>query len=93
MPVCRSAVRRANRKDRGFATSPALLAKPRTQRVVMPGRRDAWHVLLNSLLVDGAVANAGSRLGTTGPDLGADLRRCEPAATPCAAPGNRCYGA
>jgi len=27
------------------------MAEPRTQRVVMTGRRDAWHVLLSSLLV------------------------------------------
>ena len=50
MPVRRSATRRATRKDAGFATSCALIADLRTQRVVMPGRRDAWHVLFNSLL-------------------------------------------
>ena len=39
MPLLRSAARRANRKDLDFDTPHVGMAEPRTQRVVIHGRR------------------------------------------------------
>ncbi len=50
MPLLRSAARRASRKDEGFSTPCGGMAKPRTPRVVMTGRRDKWHALFSGLL-------------------------------------------
>ena len=61
MALVRSAIRRASRKGRGFATPSGGMAERRPQRVAMQGRRAGRHSLFNSLL--GALAMTAT--GTT----------------------------
>ncbi len=50
-PLLRSAARRASRKDFGFGTPHVGMTEPRTQRVVMDGRRAEQHVLFSGLQI------------------------------------------
>jgi len=50
MALVRSAIRRASRKGRGFATPWGGIAERRPQRVAMQGRRAGRHALFSSRL-------------------------------------------
>jgi hypothetical protein len=65
MALVRSAIRRASRKGRGFATPWDGMAERRPQRVAMQGRRAGRHSLFSSHVArDGLRLKPGFHIGS-----------------------------